>query len=91
MLNEDLFDPKDLEIAKLKQAIKKFKEYDKERKKHYANLEQEVGALKAYIQELEGDETVKSLRKKIKDQKEANAVLRRKLHVTEKQLEQFYV
>ena len=33
MLNEELFDPKDLEIAKLKQTIKKFKKYDKKRKK----------------------------------------------------------
>ena len=86
MLNEDLFDPKDLEIAKLKQAIKHFKKYDKERKKYYANLEQEISILKTYIQELEGDESVKSLKKKIKDQRETIIILTRKLHITEKQL-----
>ena len=91
MLNEDLFDPKDLEIAKLKQAIKRFKKYDKERKKYYANLEQEISMLKTYIQELEGDETVKSLRKKIKNQRETIIILTRKLHIAEKQLERFYI
>lgn len=91
MLNEDLFDPKDLEIAKLKQAIKRFKKYDKERKKYYTNLEQEISMLKTYIQELEGDETVKSLKKKIKDQRETITILTRKLHIAEKQLERFYI
>ena len=91
MLNEDLFDPKDLEIAKLKYAIKKFKEYDKERKEYYANLEQEVGALKAYIEELEENKDYEKLRTKIKNQREAIVNLQRKLHITEKQLEQFYL
>lgn len=91
MLNEELFDPKDLEIAKLKQSIKRFKKYDKKRKKYYTNLEQEINVLKAYIQKLEGDETVKSLRKKTKDQKETIIILERKLHIVEKQLEQFYI
>lgn len=91
MLNKDLFeDKRDLTIAKLRITIDKFKEYDKERNKLISDLQKEIGKLKAYIEELEGDETVKGLRKKIKDQKEANLVLRRKLHATEKQLEKFY-
>lgn len=92
MLNEELFEtPKDLEIAKLKRTIKSFKKYDNERKQYISTLEIEVGKLKAYIEELEGDESVKSLKAKIKNQKEVIVDLRRKLHVTEKQLEKFYV
>lgn len=92
MLNKDLFeDKRDLTIAKLRITIDKFKEYDKERNILISKLEQEIEKLKSYIEELEGDESVKSLRKKIKDQKEANAILRKKLHVIEKQLEKFYI
>lgn len=80
MLNEELFDSKDLEIAKLKYAIKKFKEYDKERKEHYASLEQEVGALKAYIQELEENKDYEKLNTKIKNQREVIRTLETKLH-----------
>lgn len=92
MLNEELFEtPKDLEIAKLKYTIESFKKYDIERKQYVSTLEIEIGKLKAYIEELEGDESVKSLRAKIKNQKEVIVDLRRKLHITEKQLEKFYI
>lgn len=49
MLNEKLFDdPKDAEIARLKMTIEKFKEYDKERKKYYADKMQRLGELLKY-------------------------------------------
>lgn len=92
MLNEKLFEtPKDLEIAKLKQTIKSFKKYDKERTQLISNLQREIGELKAYIEELEGDESVKSLRAKIKNQKEVINNLQRNLHITETLLEKFYI
>ncbi len=53
MLNEDLLSPKDVEINKLKIAIQRFKEYDKERKEYYKKSLQELGELKSYVQELE--------------------------------------
>lgn len=81
MLNEELFEtPKDLEIAKLKYTIESFKKYDVERKQYISTLEIEVGKLKSYIEELEGDESVKSLRAKIKNQKEVIKNLQTKLH-----------
>lgn len=54
MLNEDLLDPKDKEIYKLKVAIEKFKEYDKKRKEYYSNALIELGQLKDEIDELRG-------------------------------------
>lgn len=72
MLNKDLMDdPRDLTIAKLKQTIADFKEYDSKRKQYYASLEIEVGELKSYIQELESEK----LRKKLKDQQKQLALL----------------
>lgn len=72
MLNKDLIDdPRDLTIAKLKQTIADFKEYDSKRKQYYASLEIEVGELKAYIEELESEK----LRKKLKDQQKQLALL----------------
>lgn len=53
MLNEDLIDPKDLKIAKLKLAIENFKKYDKERKAYYSKSLIELGQLKDYVEELE--------------------------------------
>ena len=42
ILNKDLFDdPRDLEIAKLKFTISKFKEYDKKRKEYYKSVIEE--------------------------------------------------
>ena len=81
MLNEELFEtPKDLEIAKLKYTIESFKKYDNERKQYISSLEIEVGKLKAYIEELESNESGKSLRAKIKNQKEVIRTLETKLH-----------
>lgn len=63
MLNEKLFaDPKDAEIARLKMTIEKFKEYDKERKKYYADKMLRLGELESYIDELEStDQTAAKL------------------------------
>lgn len=40
----NFYDKKDFIIAVLKRKISSFKEYDAERKKHYAGLEQKIGA-----------------------------------------------
>lgn len=58
-------DKKDFIIALLKRKINSFKEYDAERKKHYAGLEQKIGELESYIDELENGSTIASLNNKI--------------------------
>lgn len=73
MLNKKLFDnPKDAEIARLKMMIEKFKEYDKERKKYYADKMQRLGELESYVQELDTEteigklkDTIMGLRKEV--------------------------
>lgn len=85
MLNEELFfDKKDLEIAKLKQLIDRFKKYDKNRnknhKKEISELKIEIGKLKSYIEELESDKDLEKLKTRIKNQKEVILSLERKLH-----------
>lgn len=85
MLNEELFfDKKDLEIAKLKQSIDRFKKYDKNQnknhKKEISELKIEIGKLKSYIEELESDKDLEKLKTRIKNQKEVILSLERKLH-----------
>lgn len=85
MLNEDLFfDKKDLEIAKLKQTIDRFKKYDKNRNQNYkkeiSELKIEIGKLKSYIEELESNKDIEKLKTKIKNQKEVILSLERKVH-----------
>ena len=85
MLNEELFfDKKDLEIAKLKQSIDRFKKYDKNRnknhKKEISELKVEIGKLKSYIEELESDKDLEKLKTRIKNQKEVILSLERKIH-----------
>lgn len=85
MLNEELFfDKKDLEIAKLKQSIARFKKYDKNRnqnhKKEISELKIEIGKLKSYIEELESDKDLEKLKTKIKNQREVILSLERKIH-----------
>lgn len=85
MLNEELFfDKKDLEIAKLKQSIDRFKKYDKNRnknhKKEISELKIEIGKLKSYIEELESDKDLEKLKTRIKNQREVILSLERKLH-----------
>lgn len=74
MRNKDLFnDEKDLEIARLKYTIKKFKEYDEERKEFYKKKMRRLGELEAYVEELKDaseESEVGKLRAKITRQKE---------------------
>lgn len=66
MLNEKLFDnPKDAEIARLKMAIEKFKEYDQERKKYYAEKMQRLGELESYVQEFDAETEIGKLKQTI--------------------------
>lgn len=58
-------DKKDFIIAVLRRKINSFKEYDAERKKHYAGLEQKIGELESYIDELENGLGIDSLNNKI--------------------------
>ena len=62
----NFYDKKDFIIAVLKRKINSFKEYDAERKKHYAGLEQKIGELESYIDELENGLSIDSLNNKIK-------------------------
>ena len=61
----NFYDKKDFIIATLKRKINSFKEYDAERKKHYAGLEQKIGELESYIDELENGLGIESLNNKI--------------------------
>lgn len=73
MLNKKLFDnPKDAEIARLKMCIERFKKYDQERKKYYADKMQRLGELESYVQELDTEteigklkDTIMRLRKEV--------------------------
>ena len=66
MLNKELFeDPKDAEIARLKMTIEKFKEYDKERKKYYADKMQRLGELEAYALEIDTETEIGQLKETI--------------------------
>lgn len=58
-------DKKDFIISLLKRKIYNFKEYDAKRKKHYAGLEQKIGELESYIDELENGLGIDSLNNKI--------------------------
>lgn len=54
LLNKKLFiDKKDVEIARLKLLIKKFKAYDAERKQYYADSLRRLGELESYMDELQ--------------------------------------
>lgn len=62
MLNKELIgDDKDVEIARLKNTIEKFKEYDKERKAYYEEKMIRLGQLESYMQELESSPDSKKL------------------------------
>ena len=61
----NFYDKKDFIIAVLKRKINSFKEYDAKRKKHYAGLEQKIGELESYIDELENGLNIDSLNNKI--------------------------
>ena len=59
-------DKKDFIISLLKRKINSFKEYDAKRKKHYSGLEQKIGELESYIDELENGLNIDSLNNKIR-------------------------
>ena len=82
MLNEKLFDdPKDAEIARLKMTIEKFKEYDKERKKYYADKMQRLGELESYVQEIDTETEIGKLKSQIIDLKKQLGALSLKVQV----------
>lgn len=63
MLNENLIGKKDAEIARLKIAIEKFKEYDNNRKEYYKTKLQKLGELEALLDEI--DSSKDKLKQKI--------------------------
>lgn len=78
----NFYDKKDFIIAVLKRKINSFKEYDAERKKHYAGLEQKVGELESYIDELENGLSIDSLNNKIEKQNLKIRELRAKVNIS---------
>ena len=70
ILNKDLFDdPRDLEIAKLKFTISKFKEYDQKRKEYYKSVIEENERMRQELEDRktsEKDELIKQLRANVK-------------------------
>ncbi len=82
-------DKKDFIIALLKRKINNFKEYDSKRKKHYAGLEQKVGELESYIDELENglgmdslNSKIQSLEKKVENQNLTIRELKAKVNIS---------
>ena len=68
MINKDLIgDRRDVEIARLKMMIEKFKKYDKNRTEFYAKKMQRLGELESYVIELEEKSETGKLNAKIKD------------------------
>lgn len=78
MLNKELIDPKDLKIIRLEQTIKKFKEYDKERKEYYAEAMVRLGEYESLFDEVtDCNGIVEKLKKKINNQTKEIRNLRR--------------
>ena len=85
----NFYDKKDFIIAVLKRKINSFKEYDVKRKKHYAGLEQKIGELEPYIDELENglsieslSNKIQSLEKKVENQKREIKELQAKVNIS---------
>lgn len=82
MLNRNMFeDKKDAEIARLKMAIEKFKEYDEKRKAFYARKLERLGELESYVQELDVETEVGKLKQTITKLKKEVALLSLKIQV----------
>lgn len=82
MLNKELLgSQKDVEIARLKMTIEKFKEYDRKRTEHYAEKMQRLGELEAFIAELEDGKSESSMRAKIVRQADEIRKLRKHIQV----------
>lgn len=86
MLNEDLFDPKDLKIAKLElkiarleKTIDAFKKYDEERKQYYQDVVYRLGELESYVQEMEGESGMAKLIKRNKEYGKTIALLSKRV------------
>lgn len=70
IFNKDLYDdPRDLEIAKLKFTISKFKEYDQKRKDYYKSVIEENERMRQELEDKETpackDELIKKLRARV--------------------------
>ena len=69
IFNKDLYDdPRDLEIAKLRFTISKFKEYDKKRKDYYKSVIEENERMKQELEDRKTskkDELIKKLRARV--------------------------
>ena len=71
IFNKDLYDdPRDLEIAKLKFTISKFKKYDQKRKDYYKSVIEENERMKQELEDKEApkckkDELIKKLRARV--------------------------
>ena len=82
MLNKELLGSrKDVEIARLKMTIEKFKEYDRKRTEYYAGKMQRLGELEAFIAELEDGNAESSMRAKIFRQADELRKLRKHIQV----------
>lgn len=83
MLNRKLFNSKrDAEIARLKMAIAKFKEYDQERKQYYAEKMQRLGELESWYNEIKDSKNdVTQLRLKVAEQQEEIKKLRKFIQI----------
>lgn len=82
MLNKELLgSQKDVEIARLKMTIEKFKEYDRKRTEYYAGKMQRLGELEAFIAELEDGNAESSMRAKIVRQADELRKLRKYIQV----------
>lgn len=77
MFNEILMD--NPEVVRLKLTIDSFKKYDIERKEYISNLEFRIGQLESYIEELEDDRDIQSLKEKIKIKDEQIKTLNKKI------------
>ena len=69
IFNKDLYDdPRDLEIAKLRFTISKFKEYDQKRKDYYKSVIEENERMRQELEDRktsEKDELIKKLRARV--------------------------
>lgn len=71
IFNKDLYDdPRDLEIARLRFTISKFKEYDKKRKDYYKSIIEENERMRQELEDKEAptckkDELIKKLRARV--------------------------
>lgn len=69
IFNKDLYDdPRDLEIAKLRFTISKFKEYDQKRKDYYKSVIEENERMKQELEDRKTskkDELIKKLRARV--------------------------